>query len=219
MEPTSPQRGRTALLAGTTGLVGGHLLEALLGRQEYTSVVALSRRPIDHRDPRLDTRLVDFDRLDEGLADLRPDHVFCALGTTIRKAGSRHRFRVVDLDYPVTLARLTRAAGARHFALVSSMGASPSARTFYLRIKGEVEAAVAQCDWPSLTIAQPSIIQGPRTERRPAERLGEWLSRWGPRAIRPVPARAIAQALVDDALREQSGTTVLDSAALRAVMP
>jgi uncharacterized protein YbjT (DUF2867 family) len=88
------------------------------------------------------------------------DHVFCALGTTMRQAGSEAAFRLVDFDYPVALARATLSRGARHFLLVTAVGASTSSRFFYNRVKGEVEAAIIALGFRSLTIARPSLLLG-----------------------------------------------------------
>ncbi len=120
--------GLTAVLAGATGLVGGECLKRLLASRRYGRVVVVSRRPLESggRSRKLETVITDFDRLDEVAAQLAGDHVFCALGTTIRKAGSQARFRVVDHDYPLRLAEITLGQGARHFSLVSALGASRS---------------------------------------------------------------------------------------------
>jgi uncharacterized protein YbjT (DUF2867 family) len=205
--------GLTAILAGSTGLVGGECLRRLLDAPQYARVIALTRREpgpgVRHR--KLQTVLVDFDRLEAAGEQLRGEHVYCALGTTIRKAGSQARFRVVDHDYPLRLAAIARANGARHFSIVSALGASPGSRVFYSRVKGEVEAALGDMGWPSLAILRPSVIAGERAESRPLERLGEHLLRWAPSTWRPVAAADIASAMVATALREPPGVTVIES--------
>ena len=114
------------------------------------------------RVPRLRTVLIDFDRLDERPDVFRASHVFCALGTTIKQAGSRERFRQVDFGYPLRVAELAKAAGARHFLLVSSVGASSASRGFYLRVKGDLEAAIVALGFPSVTVVRPSLLLGGR---------------------------------------------------------
>ena len=169
---SAPATRRTALLAGATGLIGGHLLDLLLVEASYSRIVALVRRPLDLEHGKLDARVVDFDHLDE-TADPPPvDDVFCCLGSTIRKAGSQAAFRKVDHDYVVATARLGLACGARRFLLVSAIGASSSAKTFYSRVKGEAEESVTALGYPALHIFQPSILMGARQENRPGERLG-----------------------------------------------
>jgi uncharacterized protein YbjT (DUF2867 family) len=204
---------RTALVAGASGLVGGECLRRLLASAAYANVVVVTRRPLAAaaRHPRLREIVVDFARLDRVQAELRADHVFSALGTTIRKAGSQAKFREVDYDYPLHLAQLTLANGARHFSLVSALGASSRSGVFYSRVKGELEDALRAMGWPSLCLLRPSVIAGDRAESRPLERLSEMLLRFGPAAYRPVAAATIAAAMITTAQREPRGVTVLES--------
>jgi len=205
--------GLTAVLAGATGLVGGECLKRLLASKRYARVVAVARRPLElgGRHRKLDTVIVEFDRLDEVAERLRGDHVFCALGTTIRKAGSQARFRVVDHDYPLRLAQLTREQGAVHFSLVSALGASRTSPFFYSRVKGELEDDLRRMGWPSLAMYRPSVIAGDRGESRPRERLGEQMLRFAPATWRPVAAGDIAAAMIATALSEPPGVTIVES--------
>jgi uncharacterized protein YbjT (DUF2867 family) len=116
----------SAVVIGATGLFGRECVKLLVARPEFERVTAVARRalPDDLQSPRLRTVLIDFDRLEERSDVFRATHVFCALGTTIKQAGSRERFRQVDLGYPLRAADLTVAAGSRHLLLVSSVGAS-----------------------------------------------------------------------------------------------
>jgi uncharacterized protein YbjT (DUF2867 family) len=205
--------GLTAILAGATGLVGGECLERLLDSKRYSRVIVVTRRELADaaRRDKLRQLIVDFDRLGEVSARLRGDHVFCALGTTIRKAGSQARFRAVDLEYPLRLAQLALEQGARHFSVVSALGASRTSPFFYSRVKGEMEQGLRQMGWPSLAILRPSVIAGERAESRPLERVGEQLLRLAPATWRPVAAGDIAAAMVATALREPPGVTVIES--------
>jgi uncharacterized protein YbjT (DUF2867 family) len=211
--------GLTAVLAGATGLVGGECLTRLLASKRYRRVVVVTRRALesDGRRRKLESVVTDFDRLDEVATQLAGDHVFCALGTTIRKAGSQARFRVVDHDYPLRLAEITRRQGARHFSLVSALGASRSSPFFYSRVKGELEDDLRRMGWPSLAMFRPSVIAGERGESRPLERLGERLLRLAPATWRPVEAGDIAAAMVATALDEPAGVRVVESRDIAAV--
>ena len=124
--------GLTAILAGATGLVGGECLRQLLDDPRYGRVVVVTRRDVGAAAQHDKVRqvVVEFEQLGEKRTRLRADHVFCALGTTIRKAGSQERFRQVDYEYPLRLAQLTLRNGARHFSLVSALGASRSSLFF-----------------------------------------------------------------------------------------
>jgi uncharacterized protein YbjT (DUF2867 family) len=209
----------TAVLAGATGLVGGECLKQLLASPRYERVVVVTRRKLDPglRHDKLREGVVEFAQLGDAKPRLRGDHVFCALGTTIRKAGSQARFRVVDHDYPLRLARITLAQGARHFSLVSALGASRSSPFFYSRVKGELEDALTRMGWPSLAMFRPSVIAGERGESRPLERLGERMLRLAPATWRPVEAGDIAAAMIRTALGEPAGVTIVESRDIAAV--
>lgn len=204
---------RTALLAGATGLVGGECLRRLLAERAYGRVIVLTRRDLglsgDH--PKVQQRICDLASLDAVASGLRADHVFCALGTTIRKAGSQAKFREVDFEYPRRIAEVARRNGATHFSLVSALGASCTSPFFYSRVKGEIEEALRAMDWPSLCFVRPSVIAGDRAESRHLERLALHALGFAPRAWRPVHARDIAAAMVATALRSPPGITLVES--------
>jgi uncharacterized protein YbjT (DUF2867 family) len=206
-------RRLTALLAGASGLVGGEVLRRLLDESDYASVVLVTRRDLGASAKHRKLRQVvgEFARLEKHLDGLRADHVFCALGTTIAKAGSQAKFREVDFDYPRRLAEVTLGTGASHFSLVSALGADRRSPFFYSRVKGELEEAVRAMAWPSLCIVRPSLIAGDRAESRPLERLAERALRFAPRTWRPVHARKIAAAMVATALQSPPGVTVIES--------
>ena len=208
--------GLTALIAGATGLVGGECLQRLLAEPRYQSVIAVTRRELAGRptSPKLRQLVTDFADLDGQRSGLRADHVYCALGTTMRKAGSRTEFRRIDLEIPLQLARLARAAGASHFSVVSAVGADRRSRFFYSRIKGELEHALIDMAWPSLAIFRPSLIAGPRVESRPLERLSGGLLRYAPSAWRPVAAADIAGGMVTLALESPPGVAIVESRAI-----
>ena len=160
---------RIALLAGASGLAGGHALEALLGAPEIARVIAVSRRPLGREHPRLANRIVQFDRLEAQLKGVSCDVGLCCLGTTRRQAGSPEAFRAVDVDAVLSFARAAKAAGARRFVVISSVAANPAVRNFYLRTKGEMEQQLVAVGFESLDILQPSLLLGWRGELRPLE--------------------------------------------------
>jgi uncharacterized protein YbjT (DUF2867 family) len=216
---------RTALVAGATGLVGHHLVQELIASPAWGEVRLLLRRPVigfDH--PKVRLIQVDWDRLADWHDAFRVDAVFCALGTTIKKAGSQAAFRRVDYDYPLALGRLALAEGAHHFALVSSLGADPKARLFYARVKGEVEEALRGLALPSLAIYRPSLLLGARSEFRLGERAAALFMRpFGPLFVGPLARyRAIHAATVARAMRLQAeaaipGAHVYESEQIRQI--
>ena len=125
----------------------------------------------------------------------------------MRQAGSAEAFRRVDLDYPVALARAALARGARHFLLVTAVGASTDSRFFYNRVKGEVETAIAGLGFRTVTIARPSLLLGDRGTFRWAEQVGKVAGIFAPPRWRPVSADQVARALVEAARRDAAGST------------
>jgi uncharacterized protein YbjT (DUF2867 family) len=208
-----------AIVAGATGLVGQALVRQLAAESTWREVRALVRQalPPDLSGPTIVSVPVDYTRLDPPPLWATADHVFCALGTTMRQAGSAAAFRRVDFEYPVALARAAQAQGARHFLLVSAVGAASASRVFYNRVKGEVEAAIVGLGFRSVTIARPSLLLGQRAEFRLAEQLGKVLGVLAPARWKPVPATRVAGALVDAAKRDSPGIQILENPDLRAV--
>lgn len=195
--------GKSALLAGATGLVGGYVLRRLLAHPGYSRVEILVRRESPIRDPKLSQHIVDFACLEAGVPGNVPDEVFCCLGTTIRKAGSEEAFRRVDHDYPLALARFARAVGAGKFLMVSALGADPKSAVFYNRVKGEVEQAIAAVGLPAAYFFRPSILLGARAENRPGEKIGIAAGKLlapllvgGLRKYRPIHADSVAAAMI-----------------------
>lgn len=214
---TTDPPGRAALLAGATGLVGTRVLERLAADRSRGAITVLARRPIPVPE-RTELRVIDFDALDTLDAVPAVEAVFCCLGTTIGRAGSQQAFRRVDHDYVLALARRARAAGAAHFLLVSAVGADAGSRVFYNRVKGETERDLQAMGWPSLTILRPSLLDGDRAEFRAGERAAlavlRPLSALVPAAWRPVPADAVASAMVGAATTPTPGLRIIESAEL-----
>jgi len=208
---------RKVLLAGATGLVGGEILRGLADDDDVSEVRVLVRRPLDRAlvAPKVRELVADFDTLDAHPEWFRVDQLMCALGTTIRQAGSEAAFRRVDVDYPLALARLAHAQGARHFLLVSVVGADARSRVFYNRVKGELEDAVRRVGYAALTIARPSFLLGPRKELRVGELVMKRLAYFFPAALKPVHARQVASALVRAAHDDKPGVLILDNVTLR----
>jgi uncharacterized protein YbjT (DUF2867 family) len=205
------------LIVGSTGLVGRHVLDLALADGRIDAVVAPVRHNVASH-PKLFAPTVDFERLPNDVDWWRADAVICALGTTMRAAGSQEAFRRVDHDYALAVAELARQHGTRTFVLNSAIGADPPSRFFYNRVKGELERDLAKLDFESLTFVRPGLIGGRRDERRPAERIASIVLRILhpvlPRRLRINPAVRIAQALIDAAIAARPGTHIVGSAEL-----
>jgi uncharacterized protein YbjT (DUF2867 family) len=203
-------------LLGATGLVGGELLRLLLDEPFYDRVVVVGRRSAGVVHPKVEEHLLELDRMGERPELFAVDTIFCALGTTIKAAGSQEAFRRVDHDYPIAAAKLGVAQGARHYLLVSSLGANADSRIFYNRVKGEVERDLRALPYPSITIARPSLLLGARGEFRLGERVAAHLGWLMPPGMRPIEAADVARALVAAGREQASGVHILESRAMRA---
>lgn len=166
---------KTALIIGSTGLVGEQCLEGLLNSVAYDKVIALSRKKIQSPKAKLQNIVTDFENLESIADQLKADDIFCAIGTTIAKAGSKEAFRKVDLELPLKVAEITRKNGAQKFILVSSLGADASSSVFYNKVKGELEQALKKLRFDWLVIFRPSILLGDRKERRVGEQIGRFV--------------------------------------------
>jgi uncharacterized protein YbjT (DUF2867 family) len=210
-----------ALLAGASGLVGGYVLEALLDAPDFARVFAVSRRPLGREHSRLANRIVQFDKLETQLKGQACSVAFCCLGTTLKQAGSEQAFRKVDFDYVLSFARAARAAQAERFIVITSAGAQPQAKPFYLRVKGEVEAALEAMRFAALDILQPGPLMA---FRRPGEMAAALLmpianpmltgTRMPYRGITP---RIVAAAMLGASRSGRRGVYRYTYAALRAL--
>ena len=210
-----PVPGRTTLVVGATGLVGSEIVKQLVADPTVRRVILGVRRPIGGLGPRAEARVIDFDRIDADPSVFAVDQIFCALGTTIRQAGSQEAFRKVDFEYPLAIARAGLRQGARHFLLVSALGANSASSLFYNRVKGELEDQLRSLGYRAVTIARPSLLLGKRDEFRLFERLGMVIGEFIPGRYRPVHAAAVARSLVTAARIDAPGLHIVESDEIR----
>ena len=162
----------SAIIVGATGLVGSHLVRLLCESKEYISVIALTRRKLDYEHEKLVERIVNFDELAESDFDFAHE-MFCCLGTTIKKAGTKEQFEKVDVEYPLNVASLAKKRGIGHFIVISAMGANEKSFAYYNRVKGKLEKELIDLELPQLSIVRPSLLVGDRKEFRLGEKAGE----------------------------------------------
>lgn len=210
---------KIALLAGSTGLIGSQLLELLLNDNQYSSVIAISRKPISTANAKLTNLVCELHDLSSHKNELKADDVFCCLGTTIKKAKSKEAFRSVDLDAPLLLAKISKEQGAKKFMLVSSLGANKNSSIFYNQVKGEVEEAIKLVRFDSLHILRPSLLLGPRVEGRSGEDAAKFFYRFFgflvPKKFQAIESIKVARAMVAFAHLESQGSLIHESVELQ----
>jgi uncharacterized protein YbjT (DUF2867 family) len=168
----------TTIVIGATGLVGQALVNQLCQDERYSKVICLVRAPLatsEYHDPmhKIEPLVIDFSVLQDYQGYFSVDHVYCCLGTTLKKAGSKSAFRRVDFEYVHVCAQLARAQRAKSFVWISSLGANAKSGNFYLRVKGELENAILTMpQLPNAAAVRPPLLMGNRKEHRPAEAWG-----------------------------------------------
>jgi len=201
--------GRTAVVLGSTGLVGHFLWPMLVAHPDiWQRILLVVRRPLEDLPPRVEALVADFARIGEQLGPLKADDLFCCLGTTRAKAGSKEAFRRVDHDYVLDAARALKSGGLEQAVVISAVGADPQSPFFYSRVKGEMEQDLEALKLPHTVIMRPSLLLGDRRERRPIEKLAMkggqalgWMLRGPLESYRPVDAQAVAGTMVTAALQ------------------
>jgi uncharacterized protein YbjT (DUF2867 family) len=165
----------TAVVLGATGLIGEQLVQQLLNNTNFSKIRILVRRPVEISHSKLEVQIVDFDNLIEYRQKLgKGDCIFCCVGTTTGKVkGDKSAYRKIDFDIPVNAARFGKDAGFTGYFLVSAVGANAGSANFYLKLKGEVEEAIAGIHFDSFHSFRPSILLGKRKEFRLGEVIGK----------------------------------------------
>lgn len=204
---------KTAIIAGASGLTGSYLLKLLLENKTYSEVKVLVRKPLNIKHPSLQQIVYDYENPNPEV--IKADHVYCCLGTTMKKAGSREAFKKVDYEYPLQIAQAAHQNGAEKFALVSAMGASIRSRVFYNKVKGQLEADLKEVPYEATYIFHPSMLLGPRKEFRFGEEAGKILMKgfrfFLPANIKPVHASQVAACMQDYMNKKEKGIHIIPS--------
>lgn len=208
---------KTAIVIGATGATGLPLVNQLLAHQGYARVLVFSRRKLDLQHPRLDVRVVDFDKPQKWQAEIKGDELFSAMGTTLKQAGSKAAQYKVDYSYQAEVMEAAANNGVKKCFLVSAPGANSRSLVFYSRIKGELEDFARQLPFEQQVYFRPSFIVGDRAEARPGEKLAIGAFRLLPKQLpfvsryRPIEGQQLAEAMVSCAQRNDlHGITVVE---------
>lgn len=164
---------KTALIIGATGLVGSKLLPLLLESSDYNTVIAVTRKSLNIKHPKLQQHIINFDEIEKHTSIFKADDIFCCLGIIIAKAGSQENFYKVDHTYTYKSAQFALQNGASQIVLISSVGADKNSANFYLRTKGQIENDLIQLAYPKTIIVRPSMLLGDRKEFRLGEMIGK----------------------------------------------
>lgn len=214
---------RSALIVGASGLIGAELVRILKHHPYYQKVYVLTRRPLDISHERITEIIVNFDELK---ADDLPqvDDIYCCLGTTMKKAGSKEAFRKVDYEYPLKVAELGKKKGTKQFLIVTALGADKKSAFFYNQVKGEVEEALFNLSYRTLHIFRPSLLLGDRNESRAGEGFAQVLGKvLNPlmlgmlRKYRPIEGKQVAEAMFIAAKQNLAGPHLFESEKIKVL--
>jgi uncharacterized protein YbjT (DUF2867 family) len=215
---------KTALIIGSTGLIGSHLLDLLLESQEYSTVITFVKRDSGIQHPKLKQHIIDFDKPETYKELVVGDDFFCSIGTTIKKAGSQDAFRKVDFEYPKQFASLAQQNKVKQFLIVTSLGADANSSNFYLKTKGEIQDFLKKCNFESVSILQPSLLLGTRTEFRLGEKMGTFFMKLfsflfigNLKKYKAIQSEAVAKAMCIIAQRNYKGFHIIESDSIQEI--
>lgn len=211
---------KTAIIAGASGLIGRSLTQLLIKSDDYGQIIALVRKPLGIKHEKLTEQTVDFNAIEDMEDFPEGDDIFCCLGTTMKKAGSKDAFYKVDFTYPYELAQRALKAGAMRFFLVSALGAKLNSRVFYNKVKGELEDKLSFLNYRTIYMFKPSLLRGNRGESRPGESFAQAMTRIIPfigpwKKYRPIHADKVADSMMKVAKQEDKGCYFYQSEIMR----
>ncbi len=209
---------KTALVFGATGLTGSKLVELLVDDGRYSEIIVFVRRKYGFENQKIKVKLVDFSIPQSFQEDIVGHDVFCCLGSTMKQSNNSHTaFRSVDIDLTIKIAEMASLNKVSSFIVVSSIGASTTSRNFYLRTKGKMEARLKKIPFQNLVIVRPSILLGPRNDKRSFERAGQTMAKLFKFAFvgklkkyRGINAKDLASAMIHIA-NQNEGTAIVEN--------
>ena len=208
---------KTALLFGSTGLVGGHVLNQLIQNDNYSKIKIFVRSSIELNDPKIEIIQTDFKNLENHREDIKGEDCFFCIGTTKQNSPDKNEYKKVELDIPKKIAQIAKANLVNSFIFVSSIYANPKSSGDYVKFKGLVEEELKKLTFSNLGILRPSFLMGDRKENRVGEKIGiltfSLLSPLllGPlKKMKPINSKVVAQAMIKIA-NENLEKTIFES--------
>ncbi len=207
------------IIAGASGLVGNILLHDLIKDSNFSEISILVRKKIKIESNKIKQIIFDFQDM-ESYKKLAPtDVIFCCLGTTIKVAKSKEKFRKVDFEYPLLLAKNVK---TQNFTVISSMGANKNSMVFYSKVKGELEEELKKLNFASLNIFRPSQLSGERKVKRKAEVISEKIMNAFhfiiPKNYNLIKAETVAKAMKINAIKNNKGTFTFFSNEIKQIV-
>jgi len=197
---------KTALLFGSSGLVGGHLLNQLIKETNYSKIKLFVRSVPEISDPKVEIIKTDFNNLENHKEDIKGDVCFFCIGTTKKNSPDKNDYRGVELDIPKEIAKIAKLNLVNSFVFVSALYANPKSSGDYVRFKGLVEEELKKLKFPKLGIMRPSFLIGNRKEKRASETIGIFVFKLlsplllGPlKKMKPIHSETVAQAMIRSA--------------------
>ena len=204
---------KTALVFGSSGLVGGHLLNQLIENDDYNKIKIFVRSEPEIDDPKVEIIKTDFNNLENHKEDIKGDDCFFCIGTTKQNSPDKSEYRKVELDVPKQIARIAKSNSVNSFVFVSSGYADPKSSGDYLKFKGEVEEELKRLNFPKLGIMRPSFLLGDRKEKRVGEKIGIFVFKLlsplflGPlKKMKPIHSATVAKAMIAITQNDSSQT-------------
>ena len=204
---------KTALLFGSSGLVGGHLLNQLIKDINYSKIRLFVRSVPENSDPKVEIIKTDFSNLQNHKEDIKGDDCFFCIGTTKKNSPDKSEYRRVELDVPKQIAQIAKSNSLNSFVFVSSGYADPKSSGDYLKFKGEVEEELKRLNFPKLGIMRPSFLLGDRKEKRVGEKIGIFVFKLlsplflGPlKKMKPIDSATVAKAMIAITQNDSSQT-------------
>tara|TARA_B100000965_G_scaffold200234_1_gene167167 strand:+ start:490 stop:1146 length:657 start_codon:yes stop_codon:yes gene_type:complete len=195
---------KTALLFGSSGLIGGHLVNILIQNNSYNKIKLFVRSEPKIKDPKIKLVKTDFNNLKKHTDDIKGDDCFFCIGTTKKNSPEQNEYKKIERDIPVEIAEIAKANSVNSFVYVSSGFADPKNSGAYLRYKGEVEEELRKLNFTKLGIMRPSFLIGNRKDKRLGEKIGIFLFNLlsplflGPlKKMKPIQSKKVAQAMVN----------------------
>jgi uncharacterized protein YbjT (DUF2867 family) len=194
---------KTALIFGSSGLIGGHLLDQLTKNNNYNKIKIFVRSEPKINDPKVEIIKTDFNNLENHKEDIKGDDCFFCIGTTKQNSPDKNEYLRVELEAPKQIAQITKSNLVKSFIFVSALYANPKSSGNYVRFKGLVEEELKRLNFPRLVLMRPSFLMGNRKEKRVGEKIGIFVFKLlsplllGPlKKMRPIHAETVAKAMI-----------------------